>query len=177
MSIAWNLFTPWQALGGGLLIGLATALYLLGVGRIAGISGIVGEPLMAALRGLRRASASASASAGTGADASVRAPANPQRPGLSWKGQGLRLAFLGGLLLAPWAWMAVAPLPAARVDVGSWGMVAAGLLVGVGSRLGNGCTSGHGVCGLSRLSMRSLVNVLTFMAVGVATVFVLRHVL
>ena len=64
-----------------------------------------------------------------------------------------------------------------RVDVGPWGMVAAGLLVGVGSRLGNGCTSGHGVCGLSRLSLRSLVNVLTFMAVGMATVFVLRHVL
>ena len=159
MNIAWNLFTPWQALGGGLLIGLATALYLLGVGRIAGIAGIVAEPLKAALQRLRPGRA------------------HTQRPRLTWKGQGLRLAFIAGLLLAPWAWMTVAPLPVPRVDVGTWGMVAAGLLVGVGSRLGNGCTSGHGVCGLSRLSLRSLVNVLTFMAVGMATVFVMRQVL
>jgi uncharacterized membrane protein YedE/YeeE len=160
MNIAWDPFTPWHALAGGLLIGLAIALYLLGVGRIAGIAGIVAEPLMAALQGLRGAKA-----------------AGPLRRGPVWKGQGLRLAFVAGLLLAPWAWMAVAPLPAARVDVGTWGLVAAGLLVGVGSRMGNGCTSGHGVCGLSRLSLRSLVNVLTFMAAGVATVFVLRHLL
>ncbi len=157
MTIAWNLFAPWHALGGGLLIGLAAALYLLGVGRIAGVAGIVGEPLAAALQALRRAGA------------------QPQRPALTWKGQGPRLAFVGGLLLAPWAWGLLAPLPASRVDVGTWGLVAAGLLVGVGSRMGNGCTSGHGVCGLSRLSRRSLVNVLTFMAVGMATVFVLRH--
>jgi uncharacterized membrane protein YedE/YeeE len=65
----------------------------------------------------------------------------------------------------------------ARVDVGWPLIVVAGLLVGVGVRMGNGCTSGHGVCGLSRWSLRSLVNVLAFMGAGVATVFVMRHVL
>ena len=68
------------------------------------------------------------------------------------------------------------PLPPAAVDVGPLGLVIAGLLVGVGVRMGNGCTSGHGVCGLSRFSLRSLVNVLAFMGAGVVTVGVLRHV-
>jgi hypothetical protein len=68
-------------------------------------------------------------------------------------------------------------MPAAVVDVGTAGMVAAGLLVGVGVRMGNGCTSGHGVCGLSRFSGRSLVNVLAFMGAGFVTVFVLRHII
>ena len=122
MSIAWNVFTPWQALAGGLLIGLATALYLLGNGRVAGIASIVASPLR-----------------------------------------------------APWLWRWFAPLPNPTVDVGTLSLISAGLLVGVGVRMGNGCTSGHGVCGLSRLSMRSLVNVLAFMAAGVATVTVLRH--
>ena len=84
---------------------------------------------------------------------------------------------IGGLLIAPWVWRLFAPLPVARVDVGWPLIVVAGLLVGVGVRMGNGCTSGHGVCGLSRWSLRSLVNVLAFMGAGVATVFVLRHVL
>jgi uncharacterized membrane protein YedE/YeeE len=70
-----------------------------------------------------------------------------------------------------------APLPVARVDVGLPLIVVAGLLVGVGVRMGNGCTSGHGVCGLSRFSLRSLVNVLAFMGAGAATVFVMRHAL
>jgi hypothetical protein len=65
----------------------------------------------------------------------------------------------------------------ATVDVGALALVAAGLFVGVGVRIGNGCTSGHGVCGLSRFSRRSLVNVLAFMGAGIATVFVLRHAL
>jgi hypothetical protein len=69
----------------------------------------------------------------------------------------------------------VSPLPTASVDVGNFGLIVAGLLVGVGVRMGNGCTSGHGVCGLSRFSMRSLVNVLAFMGAGFVTVFVLRH--
>ena len=85
--------------------------------------------------------------------------------------------FVLGLLVAPWCWRLVAPLPSATVDVGPLGLVVAGLLVGVGVRMGNGCTSGHGVCGLSRLSLRSLVNVLAFMGAGFVTVFVLRHVL
>ena len=86
-----------------------------------------------------------------------------------------RLLFIAGLLLAPWGWQMFAPLPAMRLDVGWAGLVAAGLLVGVGVRMGNGCTSGHGVCGLSRFSLRSLVNVMTFIGAGAATVFVLRH--
>ena len=69
------------------------------------------------------------------------------------------------------------PLPVARVDVGLPLIALAGLLVGVGVRMGNGCTSGHGVCGLSRLSLRSLANVLAFMGAGAATVFVMRHAL
>ena len=64
-----------------------------------------------------------------------------------------------------------------RLDVGTPVLIVAGLLVGFGSRLGNGCTSGHGVCGLSRLSLRSLVNVLCFMGSGFVTVFVMRHLL
>ena len=80
-------------------------------------------------------------------------------------------------MLAPWLWRLFAPLPVTAVDVGAMALVVAGLLVGVGARMGNGCTSGHGVCGLSRLSLRSLVNVLAFMGAGFATVFIWRHLL
>ena len=145
MTIDVNAFTPWSALIGGLLIGLASALYLLGSGRIAGIAGIVSSPLRAVLAGKDLA---------------------PERT---------RLMFIGGLLLAPWLWRVVAPLPRMQVDVGWTGVIAAGLLVGVGVHMGNGCTSGHGVCGLARFSRRSLANVLAFMGAGFATVFVLRH--
>jgi len=145
MTIAWNLFTPWSALLGGLLIGLATALYLLGNGRVAGITGIVASPLRALLS---------------------RSSLAPETP---------RLAFIVGLLLAPWLWRLFAPLPAASVDVGPLALLGAGLLVGVGTRMANGCTSGHGVCGLSRFSLRSLVNVLAFMGAGFATVYLIRH--
>ncbi len=147
MNIDWNAFTPWASLAGGLLIGLASALYVLGNGRIAGIAGIVGSPLRALATGGRLA---------------------PERS---------RLLFIAGLLAAPWAWQLFAPLPAATVSAGWPLLVLAGLLVGVGVRMGNGCTSGHGVCGLSRLSLRSLANVLAFMGAGFATVFVVRHVL
>jgi hypothetical protein len=147
MTIDWNEFTPWSALAGGVLVGLATALYLLGNGRVAGIAGIVAAPLRAVLTGSGLAA------------------------------ERVRLLFIGGLLLAPWVWQLLAPLPVARVDVGLPLIALAGLLVGVGVRMGNGCTSGHGVCGLSRLSLRSLVNVLAFMGAGVATVFVMRHAL
>ncbi len=90
--------------------------------------------------------------------------------------RGWRIAFLAGLIAAAAAWFAFSgdvarsgfPLP--------W-LIAAGLLVGFGTRLGNGCTSGHGICGLARLSKRSLAAVLTFIGSGVATVYVLRHVL
>jgi uncharacterized protein len=145
MTIAWSEFTPWHALGGGALIGAAAALYVLGVGRIAGIAGIVGTPWKALW----------------------------QRRQLA--GQGLRLWFVLGLLLAPWLWRLVAPWPQVQVDASPPMLLLAGLLVGVGVRMGNGCTSGHGVCGLSRGSPRSLANVLAFMAAGFVTVFVLRH--
>jgi uncharacterized membrane protein YedE/YeeE len=72
-------------------------------------------------------------------------------------------------------WSLFAPLPAATLSAGPGLLAIGGLLVGVGTRLGNGCTSGHGVCGLARLSVRSLVNVLVFMAVAFATVYIARH--
>ena len=147
MHIAWNLFSPWSALAGGLVIGLASSLYVLGDGRVAGISGIVASPLQALF---------------------TRASLRPERT---------RLLFLAGLLMAPWLWRLAAPLPAMTLAAGPVWLVLSGLLVGVGVRMANGCTSGHGVCGLSRLSLRSLVNVLAFMGAGFATLFVLRHIL
>ncbi len=147
MNIAWDAFTPWASLGGGLLIGLASVLYVLGAGRIAGIASIVGMALKSAL-------------------ARVPVGRDPARWG-----------FIVGLLAAPWLWQAVAPLPQARVDVGVPVLIVAGLLVGFGSRMGSGCTSGHGVCGLSRGSPRSLANVVAFMGAGMVVVFVLWHVL
>jgi uncharacterized protein len=88
---------------------------------------------------------------------------------------GWRLAFVGGLVAAPVVYALFAAVPAPHFPA-SWGaVVLAGILVGVGTRYGSGCTSGHGVCGLSRLSPRSLVATLTFMAAGFATVLVVRH--
>lgn len=142
MNIDWNHFTPWSSLAGGLLLGLAAALFILFNGRILGISGIVG--------GLLR----------------------PRSGDTGW-----RLSFVLGLLAAPLLYLLVAGPIEARVDA-DWGtLVAAGLLVGIGTRYGSGCTSGHGVCGLSRLSPRSLVATLAFMGAGFVTVFVVRHVL
>ena len=142
MRIDWAQFTPWTALGGGILIGLASIAFALLLGRIAGISGIIA--------GLLR----------------------PQKGDLGW-----RVAFIAGLLAAPLVYSRVATLPALQIDAGVPVLVAAGLLVGIGTRYGAGCTSGHGVCGLSRFSPRSLVATLAFMASGFATVFLLRHVL
>lgn len=96
----------------------------------------------------------------------------PARGDLGW-----RIAFLLGLVLAPLAYALIHPLPAAHIDAGTGTIVAAGLLVGIGTRYGSGCTSGHGVCGLSRLSPRSLVATIAFMAAGFATVFVARHLI
>ncbi len=92
-------------------------------------------------------------------------------------GRNIGLAFVLGLVMAPLLYGLVASVPRPQIDAGTAAGVAAGLLVGVGTRYGAGCTSGHGVCGLSRLSMRSLVATLSFMGVGFVTVFVLRHVL
>lgn len=140
MMIAWAHFTPMTSLAGGVLIGLAAALFLLFNGRIAGISGILGGLL------------------------------DWPRGDIAW-----RIAFLLGLIGAPLVYGMFAPLPAVQVDAGAATLVVAGLLVGIGTRYGAGCTSGHGVCGLSRRSPRSLVATLAFMAAGFITVFVVRH--
>ena len=86
-----------------------------------------------------------------------------------------RLAFVAGLLLAPMVYAMVAAFPSATIAASYPVLIVAGLLVGVGTRFAGGCTSGHGVCGLSRLSPRSLVATLAFMAAGFVTVFVVRH--
>ena len=142
MNIDWNAFTPWSALAGGALIGIATAMFVLLNGRIAGISGI--------LAGLLQ----------------------PAKGDAAW-----RLAFILGLIGAPAAYLLADPFPAPRIDAGWGSLVVAGLLVGIGTRYGSGCTSGHGVCGLSRLSPRSLTATAAFMAAGFVTVFIVRHVL
>jgi uncharacterized protein len=85
------------------------------------------------------------------------------------------MAFVAGLVLAPAAYAVVAAFPPATIDAGYPLLIGAGLLVGVGTRFAGGCTSGHGVCGLSRLSPRSLVATFSFMAAGFATVFAVRH--
>ena len=142
MSVDWNAFTPWSSFGGGMLIGLAAALFVLLNGRIAGISGVLGGLL------------------------------TPLRGDVLW-----RLAFIGGMVAAPLAYSVVLALPSVQIDAGYPALVAAGLLVGVGTRYGAGCTSGHGVCGLSRLSLRSLVATGAFMAAGFVTVYVLGHLI
>ena len=90
---------------------------------------------------------------------------------------GWRIAFVLGLLLAPLVYLAFAAWPAVVVDASYGALVLAGLLVGVGTRYGAGCTSGHGVCGISRLSPRSLAATACFMAAGFATVYAVRHLL
>lgn len=144
MTPDWTHFTPWTALAGGLLLGVASAAFILVNGRVLGISGILGGLLL------------------------------PQRSDTSW-----RVFFLLGLLLAPatLSWLAPGLISTPRIEAGNAAIVAAGLLVGLGTRYGAGCTSGHGVCGLSRLSPRSLVATLAFMASGFAMVFVVRHVI
>lgn len=138
----WTAFNPYSALAGGALIGLASLLLLLMLGRIAGVSGILGGLL--------------------------------QRPDgdTPW-----RLAFVIGLPLGAIAMAQLVGGFEPRFATGTPGLIAAGLLVGFGTRLGSGCTSGHGICGLARLSPRSLVAVLAFMASGMATIFVTRHLI
>jgi len=96
----------------------------------------------------------------------------PRAGDIAW-----RLAFVAGILVAPLLWGLAGALPAITVDAGYPLLIAAGLLVGISTRYGAGCTSGHGVCGLSRLSPRSLVATLAFMASGFVTVYIIRHVL
>ena len=96
----------------------------------------------------------------------------PQRGDILW-----RVLFIAGMLLAPVLWLAGGPLPDINIDAGYPLLVAAGLIVGISTRYGSGCTSGHGVCGISRLSPRSIVATLAFMATGFITVFIMRHLL
>jgi uncharacterized membrane protein YedE/YeeE len=94
----------------------------------------------------------------------------PKRGDIAW-----RLAFVAGLILAPTLYRLFLNMPEVSIDAGRGTVIVAGLLVGVGTRYGAGCTSGHGVCGISRLSPRSLVATLAFMAAGIAMVFAMRH--
>jgi len=142
MSIDWNAFTPWSALAGGALIGIAAAMFALLNGRVAGISGVIGGLL------------------------------KPTPGDVAW-----RAAFVIGLVGSPLLYTLFAVLPKPQIAAEYGALVLAGLLVGIGTRYGSGCTSGHGVCGLSRLSPRSLVATVAFMAAGFVTVFVTRHLL
>lgn len=145
MQIDWLHFTPWSALLGGILLGIAASVLFLNSGRILGVTGI--------LEGLL----------------------TPRSADSPW-----RFTFLLGMFAAPLVAQFILPaawMHSPRIDA-NWAMViAAGLLVGFGTRWGAGCTSGHGICGLSRLSMRSLVATLSFMCTGFITVFVIRHLL
>jgi len=135
-------FTPLSALVGGALIGLSAALLMIGTGRVAGVSGILGGLL----------------------DVSARD---------SWWRLVFVLGLIAGAALAGLAGLA----PAVRIDAGWPTILAGGFLVGFGTQLGGGCTSGHGVCGIARLSPRSILATGLFMAAGMIVVFLLRHLL
>lgn len=90
---------------------------------------------------------------------------------------GWRVAFLIGLIGAPAVWSTLMALPQSVQQIGTMGLVIGGLLIGLGTRYANGCTSGHGICGLSRFSLRSLMAVCSFMGSAIVTVFIMRHVL
>ena len=145
MQIDWIHFTPWLSLCGGILLGLASAAFILINGRILGISGILGGLL------------------------------SPRMGDIGW-----RIAFLLGLATAPIAMTylkSTEVLVAPRIEAGYLAIAAAGLLVGFGTRYGSGCTSGHGVCGLSRLSPRSLASTFIFMGLGFLVVYVFHHLI
>jgi uncharacterized membrane protein YedE/YeeE len=134
-------FTPLSAAIGGALIGMAAVLLMVLIGRISGISGIVGGLLSTDARD-----------------------------------KGWRIAFLAGLVMAPLAGSLAGYSLAAPSLSASWPVViAGGLLVGFGTRMASGCTSGHGVCGIARLSPRSIVATVVFMVTAMAVVAVTRH--
>jgi uncharacterized membrane protein YedE/YeeE len=134
-------FTPLSALVGGGLIGLAASALYAVIGRIAGVSGIVG--------GLLRAG-------------------DAER---AW-----RLLFIAGLVAGAGATGLVVGTPVLRIEAPWPVLVIAGLLVGYGTQLGNGCTSGHGVCGIARFSSRSIAATAVFMVAAALTLFIVRHV-
>lgn len=138
-----TVFDPWHGLVGGILIGVAAVLLMLGIGRIAGVCGIAYNLL-------------------TGRDTA----------NMPW-----RAAFLVGLPLGTLLVSAAGlkDLGSLTVPASVPATIAAGLLVGIGTTFGSGCTSGHAICGLARLSPRSIAATLTFMLTAFATVFVMRH--
>lgn len=143
MHIDWMSFTPIPSLLGGIILGVAAALYVLLHGRILGISGIVSGLL------------------------------HPKLTDLGW-----RLSLVLGLVSAPFiAALFFGIFPVIEIQSDWLAIVIAGLLVGFGAQYGSGCTSGHGICGLSRLSPRSLVATLSFMSAGFLTVFVIRNLI
>jgi uncharacterized membrane protein YedE/YeeE len=137
-------FTPVLSATGGILIGLASVMLMAALGRIAGISGMIGGLLPPVTAG-------------------------------EW---GWRLAFLAGMIAAPAVLLAATgSMPAIEVPSSTGMLVIGGILVGIGVSYGSGCTSGHGVCGMARLSARSIAATLTFMLTTGITVFVVRHVI
>ena len=143
MVIDWLSFTPIPSLLGGIILGVAAALYVLLYGRILGISGIVSGLL------------------------------HPKLADSAW-----RVSLVLGLISAPFlAALFFGIIPVVEIDSGWLAIVIAGLLVGFGAQYGSGCTSGHGICGLSRLSPRSLVATLAFMSAGFVMVFIIRHMI
>jgi uncharacterized membrane protein YedE/YeeE len=143
MQIDWLSFTPLPSLLGGMILGLAAALYVFLHGRILGISGIVSGLL------------------------------HPKMTDSAW-----RLSLVLGLISAPFlAALFFGIIPIVEIDASWLAIVIAGLLVGFGAQYGSGCTSGHGICGLSRLSPRSLVATLAFMSAGFIMVFIIRHLI
>ena len=140
IQIDWQAFTPISLIG-GLLLGTSTVILLLGIGRIAGISGIFSSLL------------------------------KPKRVEM-WQ-----VLFIAGLIVSPLLYRLVKPLPVLEISTSIPLLIAAGLLVGFGTRLGSGCTSGHGICGNARLSPRSMAATVTFMLFGIVTVYIGRHVL
>ena len=136
MRLDWIHFTPFESLAGGLLIGLAAAVFILVHGRIMGVSGILGG-LMPPLKG-----------------------------DILW-----RVSFMLGLIAAPLIARLAGLLPEVEIEGSLVQLILAGLLVGFGTALGSGCTSGHGVCGMARLSPRSIVATILFVGSGMVTVW------
>jgi uncharacterized membrane protein YedE/YeeE len=137
-------FTPWASLSGGVLIGIASTLLMLVLGRVMGATGIL---------------------------------AGVFRP-LSQEDFLWRAALLAGMVSGPAViWLFSGDMPDVQVPMSTPALLVGGLIVGVGVTYGSGCTSGHGVCGMARLSPRSIVATLTFMAFTFATVFIIRHVI
>jgi uncharacterized protein len=145
MTIDLMHFIPYTAFAGGVLIGLAAAILIMFNGRIAGVSGIIGQLM------------------------------NGVTQDNLW-----RIAFIAGIIIAPTVWQShflwISPIEI-EINTSTLWLMVAGLLVGIGTSHGSGCTSGHGICGLSRLSMRSIIATFSFMLAGMVTVYVIRHVI